>query len=124
MKTEINELSINGEIYVKKDSIQNNQVPIKNGMKYCIVRSRSAGVHAGYIESRKGQEVVVLEARRLWYWDGAASLSQLAIDGVSKPQNCKFPQAVDRVELLEAIEILECTTKAQKSINSVGIWKV
>lgn len=117
-----NVISIDGVDYVKKDSVQ-IKAESKNGMKYVICRTYSAGVFAGYLESRSGQEVVMREARRLWYWDGAASLSQLAIDGVSKPQNCKFPEAVDRVELLQAIEILDVSEKAKKSIASVGVWK-
>ena len=94
-----------------------------NGMKYCIVRTYSAGVFAGYVESRKGQEIVMRDARRIWYWAGAASLSQLAVDGTSKPHDCKFPCSVDRVELLQVIEILNCTEKAQKSIQKVEVWK-
>jgi hypothetical protein len=91
--------------------------------RYVIVRTYSAGVFAGYLFSRNGQEVVLKNARRLWYWDGAASLSQLAMEGVSKPLNCKFPREVDRVELLQAIEILDCTDTARESIASVPLWK-
>mgnify|MGYP001570212338 FL=1 len=91
--------------------------------KYVIVRTYSAGVFAGYLKSRNGQEVILTKARRLWYWDGAASLSQLSVDGVSKPENCKFPCEVEQVELLQAIEILPCTEKAKESIASVSIWK-
>lgn len=118
----MDEIEINGETYVKK-SAQEKLAGTKDGMKYCIVRTHSAGVFAGYLESRTGQEVVMREARRIFYWDGAASLSQLAMSGTSKPQNCKFPEAVDRVELLQAIEILDVTEAAKKSINSVGVWK-
>ena len=120
--TQINEIAINGEIYVKKSAVS-SIAPMKDGMKYCIVRTYSAGVFAGYVESRTGQEVVMRQARRIFYWDGAASLSQLAMSGTSKPQNCKFPEAVDRVELLQVIEILDCTEAARKSIDSVGVWK-
>ncbi len=91
--------------------------------KYFIVRTYSAGVFAGEIESRNGQEVVMINARRLWYWDGAASLSQLAMEGVSKPENCKFPCEVDRVELFHVIEILDVTDKAKEIIKSVPIWE-
>ena len=90
--------------------------------KYVIVRTYSAGVFAGYLVSRKGKEVELRDARRLWYWDGAASLSQLAEDGVSKPENCKFPVEVKEVILTEAIEILSVTKKAQKSIKDVKVW--
>lgn len=92
-------------------------------MEYKIVRTQSAGVFAGYVESRNAQEVVMRKARRLYYWDGAATLSQLAMEGVTAPENCKFPCEVDRVELLQAIEILDCTEKAKTSIASVKIWE-
>lgn len=91
--------------------------------KVVIVRTYSAGVFMGQMESRKGREVVLLNARRLWYWKGAASLSQLAQEGTVNPFECKFPCTVDRVELLEAIEILDVTPKAKVSIDGVPIWK-
>ena len=90
--------------------------------KYVIVRTYSAGVFAGTLQSRNGQEVVLTDARRLWYWKGAASLSQLAMEGTKAPNDCKFPWPVDRVELLQAIEILDVTPAARKSIESVPVW--
>ena len=94
------------------------------GLKYVIVRTYSAGVFAGYLKSRKGQEVLLLNARRLWYWAGAASLSQLAMEGTSAPESCKFPVEVEQVELLQVIEILSVTKKAQDSIKSVKVWQM
>ncbi len=91
----------------------------KDSKKYVIARTYSAGVFAGYLKSKKGQEVILTNARRLWYWDGAASLSQLSVEGVSKPENCKFPVEVEEVELLQVIEILPVTEKAKNSISSV-----
>lgn len=90
--------------------------------RYVIVRTYSAGVFAGTFMSRKGQEVVLSDARRIWYWSGAASLSQLAMEGTKDPAGCKFPVAVNRVELLQAIEILDCTDKAKASIEAVKPW--
>jgi hypothetical protein len=90
---------------------------------YKIVRTYSAGVFAGTIVSKKGQEVVMKNARRLWYWEGAASLSQLAMEGVSQPKKCKFPCEVNRVELLQVVEILDVTKEAKQSIARVPIWK-
>lgn len=91
--------------------------------KFVICRTYSAGVFAGYLESRDGKEVVMTKARRLWYWAGASSLSQLAMEGTKRPADCKFPIAVDRVELTEAIEILDVTPEAQKSIEEVPVWE-
>lgn len=114
-------LVINGVEYVPKEAQQAKKI---EGMDYCIVRTYSAGVFAGYLQKREGQEATILKVRRLWYWDGAASLSQLSIDGVSKPANCKFPAEVEIITVLQVIEIIPCTEKAQKSIQGVAIWKV
>ena len=115
------EMTINGQTYVLKG--EQNKADTYGGLEYKIVRTFSAGVFAGYLKSRVGQEVVLLNARRLWFWSGAASLSQLAVDGTSKPADCKFPPEVSRIELLQVIEILDVTKKAQESIASVKIWK-
>ncbi len=88
-----------------------------------IARTQSAGVFAGNIESRVGQEVVLTDARRLWFWAGAASLSQMAVSGTSKPTACKFPVAVPRVMLLEVIELLDVTPEGESSIKAVPVWQ-
>lgn len=111
-----NEIEINGEKWVKKEMATTYK-------DYVIIRTYSAGVHAGNMVSRNGKEVVLKNARRIWYWDGAASLSQLAMDGTSKPQNCKFPCEVFEITLTEATEIIPCTQKAVMSIRGVPIWK-
>jgi hypothetical protein len=90
--------------------------------KYVIVRTYSAGVFAGTLKEKDGKEVVITQARRLWYWAGAASLSELAQTGTSRPQDCKFPLAVAQIVLTEAIEILEVTPEAQASIEGVPVW--
>jgi len=115
-------IAVDGIVYVPKGTEFQPAETLK-GKRYVIVRTYSAGVFAGYLESRKGKEVVLRNARRIWYWAGAASLSQLAMEGTSKPDECKFPQAVNRVELTEAIEILDCSKKAKESIESIKIWK-
>ncbi len=92
--------------------------------QYVIVRTYSAGCFAGYFESEKGQEVVLTQARRLWQWSGAASLSQLAVSGTSNPSGCKFPAATPRHKLYQAIETIEATEAARKSIEAIPEWKV
>lgn len=116
------EVIINGVVYVPKDTVSTKAESL-DGMPYQIVRTYSAGVFAGYVKSRNGQEVVMKKARRLWYWSGAASLSQLAQDGTSKPEECKFPCEVDTLTLINAIEVLDVTAKAKKSIEGVDIWQ-
>ena len=96
----------------------------KRASNYKIVRTLSAGVFAGEVISRKGKEVTIKNARRLWYWAGAASLSQLAQLGTSKPKECKFPDAVDSITVTEAIEILDVTDVGRASIEAVSPWRV
>lgn len=91
--------------------------------KICIVRTYSAGVFIGKVVERDGKEVRLENARRIWYWDGAASLSQLANEGTSKPQNCKFPAPVAEVLLTEAIEFIPATEAAIASIAAVPEWR-
>lgn len=123
MNTEINEVEINGVKYVRKDSV--TETPVLNKSGYAIVRCISAGVFMGHVfESDLSKGTVKLkDARRLWYWSGAASLSQLATDGTAKPKDCKFPCAVSEVSLAQVIEVIPVTSKAFESINSVAVWK-
>jgi len=91
--------------------------------RYCVVRTESAGVHAGILIGRDKQECLLSDSRRIYYWDGAASLSQLARDGVNDPENCKFTVAVEEIFLSEMIEIIPCTLDAEVVIRSVPEWK-
>lgn len=95
----------------------------KSKLPYVIVRTYSAGVFAGELVRRKGKEVELTNARRIWYWSGAASLSQLAMEGTKDPRNCKFPCPVKSVVLTEAVEILSVTPAARKSIEEVPVWQ-
>lgn len=87
-----------------------------------IIRGEKSGVFFGEVERREGREVVLKNVRRLWYWDGAASLSELALSGVKLPRNCKFTVTVSAITVLDAIEILDVTDAAAKSIDEVAIW--
>ena len=94
----------------------------KKASSYKIIRSVNAGVFAGDLVSLKGDVAVLKNARRIWYWDGAATLSQLALDGTSKPENCKFPAPIS-VTVLGVIEVIDTTAKARASIAGVRVWK-
>ena len=113
-------LEVSDETFEK---IKNQLEPLKTCDNYVIVRTYSAGCFAGELKTRDGKEVVLNNARRLWYWDGAFTLSTLAMEGVSNPDNCRFPCEVDEIILTEAIEIIPCSEQAQRSIKGVEIWK-
>ena len=111
-------INIDGTEYVPKSECIEHEM----SDEYVIVRTYSAGVFAGYLKSREGKEIVLTNARRLWYWDGAASISQLAMEGTTKPDECKFPCPVAEVTLTEAIEITLTTQIAKESIQAVSMW--
>lgn len=90
--------------------------------KYCIVRGDRSGIFAGEVGEKENQNVIIRNCRRLWYWDGACSISELAVNGTARPENCKFTVTVDEIELTDAIEIIPCTQRAEKSIKGVEIW--
>ena len=115
------ELNVNGVLYVRADSVNLPAAP-RDGMPYVIVRSGQAGVFAGYLDERVGDTVRLLESRRIYYWAGAATLSQLALDGTSKPGACKFPAALPEHTILGVCEVIPVTAKARLSIAGVKVW--
>ena len=91
--------------------------------RHCIVRTESAGVFAGTIKEMGSSVAIVTDARRIWYWSGAATLSQLAIDGTSNPAGCKFPEPVPEVLLTGVIEVIPTSGVARESIEGVPVWR-
>ena len=92
--------------------------------KKVIIRGDRSGVFFGTLAEKEGQEVRMENCRRLWHWDGAASISQLAVDGTKKPSVCKFTVTVDEIVITDAIEIIPCTETAVESIEGVEEWKI
>lgn len=91
--------------------------------RYYIIRADRAGVFFGHVKERQGDEVVMSEVRRIWYWNGAASLSQLATEGVKRPELCKFTVTVPEMTILGVIEIIPCSEAAVESIKAVSEWR-
>ena len=95
---------------------------------YYIVRGDRSGVFFGKIKEKQPQrdgksEVLMSNVKRIHYWDGAASISQLAIDGTSLPNSCRITEPVSEVVIMDAIEINTCTEKATKNLLAVPVWK-
>ena len=91
--------------------------------QYYIVRCDRAGVFFGHIKERSEKEVVMTDVRKLWYWDGACAVEQLAVDGTNKPKECKFTITVEEMSVMDPVQIIPCTDKAAKSIKEVDVWK-
>lgn len=87
--------------------------------KYVVIRTYSAGNHAGFLESHRGKEVILTDARRLWRWFSRLSLTDLAVEGTPDALKCKFSVEAPRITLTEVIEIIETTEIGEKSIRGV-----
>lgn len=92
--------------------------------RYVVVRGDRSGVFCGIIVSEEGQTVELIDCRHIWYWRGAANTAALARDGVSRPAECKFLPPVGRLRVLDAIEVIDCTESAEKSLRAVSEWVV
>lgn len=85
--------------------------------KYCVIRTYSAGVHIGTVESVNGREVILKNARRIWKWHGAFTLSEVSLNGLDS-ENSRISETVKEILLTEAIEIIPATEKAIKTFEA------
>ena len=111
------EINIDGVIYVEKHTQSNRS----------IIRTQNAGVFFAEVEltiPHENGKAKLVNSRRLWFWSGAASLSQLALEGVKKPNECKFPAPLPTQTVFGVIEIIPCTEAACKSIDAVKVWQM
>jgi len=116
------EIIIDGEVYVPKSSAET--VKREDGEQYCMVRTHHAGVFCGWIDPTKTSNGrnTVKEAKRIHYWNKAASLSELAQRGTNDPENCRVPMPVTVVYLENIIEVIPMTESAIKTIESIPVW--
>lgn len=91
--------------------------------KTCVIRTSNAGVFVGEVAVQESATIILNNCRRLWYWDGASSLSQLATEGVTRPENCKFSVLTNAHQVLGVIEVIPVTAAAKKLIYGVKEWK-
>ena len=119
-------VTLNGIEYIRKDKVNANVVS-EDGLVCCIVRSYGAGVFYGYLKTQKaelnGVNVELIKARRIHYWDGACSLTQLAIDGTKSGNNCRITDAVVSQFIANVIEIIPLTSSAKDNLDGVKSWK-
>lgn len=83
--------------------------------RYVVVRTYSAGVHCGEITAQNGKEVTLQHARRIWSWEGAFTLSAVATAGVGK--GSRLSVEVPRIDLTEAIEVIDTTPEGEKCLR-------
>lgn len=89
--------------------------------RYVLVRTYSAGVHFGYLQAVEGMGVILSNARRLWCWDNAFTLSKVSTEGVGK--NSKISCKVAEIALSEAIEIIPMEERARVCLENYPEYK-
>ena len=120
MNPKIEEIVIEGKTYVPKESQQ--MAYRTDGLDYVVVRTYSAGVHIGYLKSREGKEVTLIHARRIWSWEGANTLTDIALIGTTFPERCKITARLPTIHLTEAIEIIPTTKESFDCLEKVPAW--
>lgn len=100
-----------------------SQIPQSHSMagKYVVIRTYSAGVHIGVLKSAAGKEVVLSDARRIWQWTGAFTLSEIALTGI---KGGRVSQTVPEIALTEAVEIIPTSEAAEKCLRSIAAHQV
>ena len=96
---------------------------IRNINKKCIFRGDRSGVFFGTLIEKEGQEVTIGNCRRIWYWDGANSISEIAKVGTTRPDNCRITVEVEELTITDCIEIIPCTEQAIQVLERVPEWK-
>ncbi len=94
--------------------------------KNVMIRTYSAGVHFGTLVHKEytlaGTIVILENARRIYSWEGANSLSDLSTVGSSQIDECKISIPVRDIELT-SIEIISMTDDAFDNLNQSNFWK-
>lgn len=83
--------------------------------QFVLVRTHSAGVHCGVLKSRAGKDVELTDARRIWRWRGANTLSELSQKGAADDWT-RISEPVPAIALTEAIEIIPCSDVARDNL--------
>ena len=117
-------ITIDDVKYIRADSAYKLAAESTTGMRYCVIRTYSAGVHIGYVKefgTKHPQYAKLINSRRLHYWSGAASLSQVAMEGVDK--SSRIAMEIPENELTDVIEVIPCSPAAKKFFVSAPSWK-
>ena len=95
--------------------------------KKVIIRSYGAGVFLGTLNEVEiqGDKLIVelLNDRKLYYWDGACAVQEIADKGTLNAGNCRFTVTVASQMISSVLEIIPCTEIAIKAIEGVKEWK-
>ncbi len=81
-----------------------------------LIRTYAAGVHFGTLKARNGTEVTLSNARRIWSWNGANTLHEIATTGIDQSQS-NVSQPVLEIDLTNVIEVIPLTEFASTNLE-------
>lgn len=117
----VESLVLEGVTYVPKDSAL-NQAQSVEGMPFVLIRGYGSGVSYGYLKSRNGCEVTLINSRRIWNWNKATETNQIAVCGIDA-SNSKVTMVVPEKLITDAIEIINITEQGAKNLINQPIWQ-
>lgn len=85
--------------------------------EHVVIRTYSAGVHVGTLIAIKETTVVLADARRIYKWGGAFTLSEIAVSGLT-PDASRMAVAIPRILLTQAIEVLPTSELARATFDA------
>ena len=90
--------------------------------KRIIARIERAGVFHGTLDYIDNEIIRLKDARRIYYWNGALSVTDIAAKGIT---GGKVTIPVTTVEFMsdKVVELNECSEEATKSIEAIKVWK-
>lgn len=89
-----------------------------------LARGTNAGVYYGTLVGVEDDTVEMENVRNIWSWSGATCLSDMAVHGVSRPDDCRFSVCVENMVILGVCQIIPCTEDAQQILEAVSPWTV
>jgi hypothetical protein len=104
-------------LFTNQIDFQNSSHPMIG--KHCVIRTYSAGIHIGTVKAVDGTEVLLENSFRLWYWEGAFTLTKVAKSGVSSKS--RRSEEINEIYLTQAIEFIPTTSEARKSYENLEI---
>lgn len=120
-------LELNGITYVREDLCCNKNHVDTEGLKAVLIRSCASGVHFGFFKEEKdllsGKQVTLVNSRRVHYWEGACSISQLALEGTKKPDDCRISVTLPEITITQVIEVIPLSVASYNNLNSINEWK-
>ena len=89
---------------------------------YVLIRSGKAGAFAGEFVEKNGTEVTLKNARKIYYWYGAKTVEDIAVNGIKRINNCKITVEVSEIIIDDVCQVLPVSPVAEKIIREAPIW--